>query len=153
VLLPPEGRCACGNEVDDAYQMIRHNNGSIPMRLICTILMSMALSFTCLAQWTKTNGPEGGFASNIYNDQVSGRIFCGGNGFYRSTDNGATWTESNSGMDADASPLAMVRSGADLYTASLDRVYRSTDNGTTWTGSTVPAGVLSLGAIGGVIIA
>lgn len=123
------------------------------MNRIAAILISLAVCSTAFAKWTKTKGPEGGFVSIIFNDPVSGSIFAGGNGFYQSTDNGATWSESNSGMDADASPIDMVRSGSDLYAASLSKVYRSTDNGNTWTGSTVPSQVISLGTIGGVIIA
>lgn len=118
--------------------------------IACLLLLPAASTF---GQWSRTNGPEGGYTSLLFHDPTSGYIFAGGNGFYRSRDNGATWSESNTGMDATASPVAMVRSGANLFTASLDKVYLSTDNGTTWTvrGSGLPQ-ILSMGVIGSTLV-
>lgn len=105
------------------------------------------------AQWTKTSGPEGGAVSTIFNDPTSGYIFAGGNGIYRSSNNGATWSECSVGMNGNASPVAIVRSGSKLYAGSLNHVYVSSNNGDSWSLTTVPAQVLSLGVIGNALVA
>ncbi|HCV44208.1 MAG TPA: hypothetical protein DGH68_12040 [Bacteroidetes bacterium] len=107
-----------------------------------------------MAQWVQTNGPEGGYTNVIFNDPASGYIFAGGNGFNKSSDNGVTWTAANAGMDGIASPVAVVRSGANLFAASTDKLYFSTDNGSSWAlRSTVPAQVLSMGVVGSTLVA
>ncbi|MEK9136655.1 MAG: hypothetical protein AAB393_05985, partial [Bacteroidota bacterium] len=92
----------------------------------CALILLLAIILCAIhsvtAQWAQTNGPEGGSTSVIFNDATSGYIFVGGNGFHRSNTNGATWTAANSGMDGVASPVAVVRSGANLFAASVDKV-------------------------------
>ncbi len=122
-----------------------------------TLMALLAIAFCgvdpVMGQWTQTNGPEGGSISVIFNDATSGYIFAGGNGFNKSNTNGTTWTSANSGMDGAASPVAVVRSGANLFAASLDKVYYSTDNGNSWSlRGTVPAQVLSMGVIDNTLI-
>src|SRR5436190_4435567 len=127
------------------------------MKSLAIIICAVALVATAqptMAQWVKTNGPEGGYVSVIFNDPTSGYTFTGGNGFYRSSDNGVTWSETGSGLDGNASPVAVVRSGSNLFAASLDRVYLSTNNGDSWTlrNSGLTAQVLSMAAIGNTIV-
>ncbi len=124
--------------------------------VLCLInaCLSLLLFSPAFTQWVQTNGPEGGYINVIFNDVTSGNIFVGGNGFSKSGDNGVTWTNASSGMDGNSSPVAVVRSGANLFAASLDKVYFSTDNGNSWTlRGTVPAQVLSMGVIGTTLIA
>jgi photosystem II stability/assembly factor-like uncharacterized protein len=54
-----------------------------------------------------------------------------GAGLYRSSDNGATWVEANSGeTEPSINALAISRRGA-LF-AAADHIYRSTDKGASW---------------------
>ena len=51
-------------------------------------------SFVCTAQWSRTNGPQGGFPNTFA--RISNKIFCGTNhGMYSSTDEGIFWQEFN----------------------------------------------------------
>src|SRR5437867_4218745 len=121
---------------------MKHLSILLPVIIVCAMRPVMA-------QWVQTNGPEGGFINVIFNDPTSGYIFAGGNGFNKSSNNGATWTAANAGMDGNSSPVGVVRSGANLFAPSLDKVYFSTDNGNSWTlRGTVPAQVLSIGVVG-----
>jgi photosystem II stability/assembly factor-like uncharacterized protein len=51
---------------------------------------------------------------------------------FRSTDNGATWTAANGGLEFnDVVRFAVI--GTSLYAGTARGVFRSTDNGATWT--------------------
>jgi hypothetical protein len=60
-----------------------------------------------------------------------------GNIFWRSTDNGVTWSASSSGMSTsslDPTPKLITASGTTLYAGTgASGIYLSTDNGVTWT--------------------
>jgi hypothetical protein len=59
---------------------------------------------------------------------------------FRSTDNGDTWTEQNSGFTAlDVNSLALNSAG-DIFAAALGGTFRSTDNGESW--SDVSSGLI-----------
>jgi hypothetical protein len=54
-------------------------------------------------------------------------------GVYLSTDNGTSWTEASTGLNAYC-PCAFAVSGANLFAGTLgDGVFLSTNNGTSWT--------------------
>ena len=79
-------------------------------------------------------------------------LFAGtfGSGVYRSSDDGATWTESSPGL-ADPDISALVTVGDDIFAGTFGGgIYRSIDDGVTW--SPVPTGfdpyVQALGSIG-----
>lgn len=60
---------------------------------------------------------------------------------YKSTDDGASWTASSTGMTATADIAYFATKGTDVYAAtslvaSFDTVYRSTNNGANWTATT-----------------
>ncbi|MEY4868230.1 MAG: hypothetical protein RIT36_1129, partial [Bacteroidota bacterium] len=78
--------------------------------------------------------------------------FIYGEGLFKSTDNGATWTKLSSTNPTDITAfssqwsfvhkLAVHPVTGDVYAAALRRVYRSADGGTSWTevfGSTITA--------------
>jgi hypothetical protein len=88
--------------------------------------------------------------------------FFSGGGVFRSTDNGATWTEVSSGL-TNRLVQTLVRNGpGQLFAGTQAGVFRSTDNGDLWepvnTGLTFPniqslsfnsSGVLFAGTFGG----
>jgi hypothetical protein len=83
-----------------------------------------------LAQWVQTNGPYG---AEIRCLAVSGtNLFAGtnGEGVFRSTDNGNSWTVS--GL-TNRSVYALAVLDNNLFAGTLDGVFLSTDNGTSWT--------------------
>jgi hypothetical protein len=68
----------------------------------------------------------------------------GSDGVYRSTDNGATWAASNTGLPAFGRTVsAITRSGSNLFAGLRNSsVYISTNNGGNWTsaGTGIPVG-------------
>jgi uncharacterized protein (TIGR03437 family) len=90
------------------------------------------VTITVDATWAQTSGPEGGFIGAF---AVKGRtLFVGTSvgGVYRTTDNGATWTEVKNSLSNSNVP-ALVVSGATLFAGTNGGgVYRSTDNGANW---------------------
>jgi photosystem II stability/assembly factor-like uncharacterized protein len=65
----------------------------------------------------------------------AGHIFAGtiGRGVYRSTDQGKTWTEVNSGLTITLVLALIINSDQYLFAGTyLGGVFRSTDNGDTW---------------------
>jgi uncharacterized protein (TIGR03437 family) len=55
-----------------------------------------------------------------------------GQGVFRSTDGGATFTAANTGLSTASSYVTLYR-GNNLFLAATNGVYRSADNGATWT--------------------
>ena len=84
--------------------------------------------------WDSVSGPDcpninvlvAGPGSILYGLPYSG-------GFYRSTDNGATWLSSNNGItSATLTSLAAVGNDTLFITSSQKAIYRSIDQGLTW---------------------
>jgi hypothetical protein len=69
---------------------------------------------------------------------VGDTVYASGNGVYRSTDDGATWSAARSGIPAFYSVDAFCADGGDLFAGSLyaTAIYRSTNGGTTWSAVT-----------------
>jgi len=68
--------------------------------------------------------------------QIGSYIFSGGLGVYRTSNNGASWTEMTSGLpsiyNSDFESFAVL--GSNVYAGDLGLgVFKSTDNGTNWT--------------------
>ena len=87
--------------------------------------------------WVRTSGPGGGTVRAL---AVSGTsIFAGTDisGLYRSTNNGASWTAVNNGMNPPGSlryVSAVAVSGTTVYAGIVNEgMYRSTNNGASWT--------------------
>lgn len=85
--------------------------------------------------WQQKN--EGLFPGNITSmafNPTTGSVFVGMTGFgiYRSTDHGATWTESNNSIVSSVSQMIVAPNGT-IFAATLgDGVYYSTNDGATW---------------------
>ena len=102
--------------------------------LSCFIIVTaFFLQNEIYAQWTHT-GPEGGEvrafcanATNIFTAPWSG-------GIYRSTDDGANWTEVNNGLtDVNIRVTALFANGTYIYAGLWGSgVFLSTDNGNSW---------------------
>ena len=103
--------------------------------------------------WQQVSLPSGVTQPNHIAFNSSGHWFIAdtSSGFYRSTDQGATWTQINSGMattfgwtitvdSANGDLIAAIFSGT--LNANPVNFYRSSDEGNTWT--LIPTGHLSL---------
>ena len=109
-------------------------------KMLILLIAASSLLFTqsIKAQWVQTVT----FSGSVQALAVSGtNIFAGiwFPGVYLSTDNGATWTEVNSGL-TDTDIFALVVSGTNLFAGAESGggteqggVFLSTNNGTTWT--------------------
>jgi photosystem II stability/assembly factor-like uncharacterized protein len=81
--------------------------------------------------WQQTNGPMSVTVFALATS-ASGHIFAGGVDIYRSTDDGANWTDVGpSKINTSIFCLAINNIGH-IFAGSRTYIYRSTDNGTTW---------------------
>jgi len=82
------------------------------------------------AQWLPTTG---GTSDTILCFATSGNTVLSGtvNGVYRSTDDGATWTQSNTGL-TDLTVYALNASGSSIFAGTRNGIFRSTDAGLNW---------------------
>jgi ligand-binding sensor domain-containing protein len=84
--------------------------------------------------WTQTKGPMGGNVGALAVTS-SGHILVEADGcsIYRSTNNGESWLDSNTGLkDRDVGTIVAAPAGL-VFAATGDGVYRSVDNGARWT--------------------
>jgi len=99
-----------------------------------SILLLSTLAINELsAQWVDTGCPFGGYVQTI--TIAEPQIFIGTNqgGVYRSTDNGASWSQINSGL-TNTDVTALKFSGSNLFAGtSFGGIFRSTNNGANWT--------------------
>jgi len=84
-----------------------------------------------LAQWSQTNGLSGRKVNEIIT--LGANLFAGTDGgIFRSTDNGANWTQVNTGL-TDTTIVALAVSDTIIFAgAAASGVFRSNDNGTNW---------------------
>jgi len=90
--------------------------------------------------WQPTSGPVKCLAINS-----SGHIFAGtagginalrvlGDGVFRSTDNGDSWTQVNTGLTNESVGCLAINSSGHIFAGTYGGgIFRSTDNGGTWT--------------------
>jgi photosystem II stability/assembly factor-like uncharacterized protein len=124
---------------------------------ITIALLTVFLSISLNAQWQVCNGP---YISNDIREMVSDgtNIFAAtGNGIFRSTDNGTSWTECNNGLPY-FDVWAIHLSGSVLFASifhigTYSGIYVSTDYGNTWvatenefTPGDVPISIKSIGS-------
>ena len=88
---------------------------------------------------------------------LGGSIFAGTavNGIFKSSDAGATWTQSNNGIGAGVEIECLIVRGADLIAGTGAGVYLSTDNGANWSprSSGLPIGTArTVAALGDTLI-
>jgi len=97
--------------------------------LACVALVWAAFPRAASAQWTQTNGPEGG---QIFCFVQDGSLLFAGteHGVDVSRDNGVRWAESGI---PDTTVFALIVAGGNLFAGTTNGVFLSTDNGSTWT--------------------
>jgi photosystem II stability/assembly factor-like uncharacterized protein len=106
------------------------------LRSLALLLILLILCTTTpgSAQWTRTAGPEGGFAAALY--YTSGTMLAGfeSGGIYRSVDSGATWQLASTGLTGkDPGVTSFASLGSLVYVSTDYGVSRSNDKGLTWT--------------------
>jgi len=103
---------------------------------ICLALVIGLLCPFASAQWVQTNGPNG---VDIRCVARSGpNLFAGtyGSGVYLSTNNGASWTAVNTGLEPYTYINTLVVDGAHLCAGAVGGIFVSTNNGTSWSAAT-----------------
>src|SRR5690349_4123818 len=103
------------------------------------ILFAIALisTVTSHAQWTQCNGPHSGIVKALEaNDRfvfMSIIVDSGYTDFYRSSDDGLTWTEILPDFGRSRTYKQFIVNKNTLIAVLADSLYRSTDNGENWT--------------------
>ncbi len=106
--------------------------GKIAYYIVSLFLLLSNLSFS-QNFWQPTGAIEGGKVVKVA-VAPNGSIFAGGEygGVFRSTDNGATWEQTNNGLED--LEIRAIKSGPDgkIFVGTFHDLYRSTDNGDHW---------------------
>lgn len=101
------------------------------MRTFLCICFLVILQNNSNAQWIQTAGPECGFAYDF--ESLGQYIFVSseGNGVFRSSNGGNTWTNVSFGLPKSSiQNLAVI--GTTIFAGTIDGVYKSDNNGLTW---------------------
>jgi photosystem II stability/assembly factor-like uncharacterized protein len=97
------------------------------MKLI-TLLILIVLATTSSAQWTRTNGPEGGAGYGIF--ELNNKLFaCTFDGMYVSTDSAASWKPA--GLQGKEIYQHLVSSTSIIVSVD-DTLFSTGDQGATW---------------------
>ncbi|GJQ64508.1 MAG: hypothetical protein SCALA702_35610 [Melioribacteraceae bacterium] len=85
------------------------------------------------SNWVQVGEFEGGDLIWVTTEDKDGQLLAGtwGGKISRSTDNGLSWTQLNTGMNV-AYIWSLVVDGDDIYAGTERGVYKSTDNGQNW---------------------
>ena len=105
--------------------------------IVLFILLALTIlnySGTANAQWSPTSGISGGFVLCMASS--GSNLYAGtyGYGIYKSTNNGANWVASSTGLDYVQSNYirSIVVSGSNLIVGTYFGIYYSTNNGDNW---------------------
>jgi len=95
------------------------------------IVLVFSISYSSFAQWQQCIGSENLDVQAVH---VAGNFgfFGGASGIYRSLDESATYTFSNSGNDAVGPTRGITSDGTYIYTCTSQGVFRSSDSGQNW---------------------
>jgi hypothetical protein len=103
------------------------------MRKIFTLLFILSVFWVKAQNYTPLAGPYGGEFTDLIS---SGSTLIGAvrnQGILLSTDNGATWTESNTGITQFfINDLELDANSGKIYALTSSRLFSSSDNGATW---------------------
>ncbi len=103
-------------------------------KYILILLATLTLSGFAQTNYTSLNGPYSGAPKKIVsNGGILIGISEGAGGIIRSTDNGATWVRSNTGItNFYFNDIIVDESANKLFAITSFQVYTSTDNGLNW---------------------
>ncbi len=108
---------------------IARDNAAVQLMDTKTVTITVAT----LGTWRPTSGPDGGTINAFIN--VGGVILAGsgGNGIFRSTDNGTTWLPANAGLgNGVVHSFVSVQAPAAILAGTDGGVFRTTNNGISW---------------------
>jgi hypothetical protein len=107
--------------------------------LATSVVVSLLACHLAMAQWTQSNGPDGGPVSMISVNTSNGYAFAVANGtLVRSTDAGASWTPLINDLPGNLTAVTVGSFGTNTYlfatgTPALVYFFHSTDYGDSWT--------------------
>ncbi|MDQ5929219.1 MAG: hypothetical protein QG594_997, partial [Bacteroidota bacterium] len=114
------------------FLFLIHNFKTMVMNRIFTLLLILFFNTITNAQWSLCNNPNGAlpFSLTINNDT----LYLGtlGNGIYRSTNGGSSWTQINSGISNMQIWNIAYINGSIFASSTSGTVYKSTNNGDSW---------------------
>lgn len=155
-------RLAPVDSVTGAYAVSNLPPGTFTLRIVSSdtsftpIVIDTAKTDTTgsspvIGQWFPANGPYAAKVKCIC-ISPSGDVFIGtdGGGVYRSVDNGATWTQANTGLtNLYIQAIAANPDGTFLYAGTQYGIFRSADRGAGWTAisSSLPSIAMEVQAI------
>ena len=116
------------------------------MKKITIVVLVVASSFAFApvvvdAQdfWQQTNGLYGGIVRSLA-ISPSGHVFAGtDSGFFRSTDNGDSWTTVYTGLTRPYVSAIAINTSGHIFAGTGDGIFHSTDNGDGWTAVYTPS--------------
>lgn len=102
------------------------------IRLFAVLISILVSAHSTLADWIRTNGPGGGHIEALATD---GTIFYAsvlGHGIFISSDDGITWSASNSGLTRLSVQSIAVKGSTIFAGTDSSGVFLSSDNGVNW---------------------
>ena len=96
------------------------------------LLLHTLVTGTLAAQWTRTNGPEGGVVTAL--TTTDGSLFTGimGGGVFRSDDSGKTWEETNAGLESNLFPRCLTSRSGNVFVGTNQGVYVTGNGEIAW---------------------
>ncbi|HHG86425.1 MAG TPA: T9SS type A sorting domain-containing protein [Bacteroidetes bacterium] len=142
-----------GNRV--CYEILMHPSN--PNILICSTVNQIWRSIDAGATWTSTYSAGEDFKDLAFHPTNPNIIYAAGNDFYRSSDNGLTWTQVVNGVPVGTSRIAIAVTAAQPNYCYLiagdgggfDGFYRSTDSGLNFTQRSNSPNIMGYGVTGG----
>jgi len=112
--------------------------------LFTNFIIIPQICFSQSSFWVQTNGPESG-SIRCFVKSASNKWYAGtnGNGIYFSTNEGANWIVSNSGLTNAKINNMAIDSSNSIYAGTERGLFRSTDNGSNWTNIYFQNGVIN----------
>ncbi len=112
---------------------MNHHRGILP--ILASILMAAVPAANAVGGWIGTGPQFKTIKAVAISPQHSNVMYSGafGWGVFRSTDAGATWTNSKTGMINTYVRSLLVLSDSVMYAGTNGGVYKSNDSGSTWT--------------------
>jgi photosystem II stability/assembly factor-like uncharacterized protein len=110
-------------------------------KALLSSILFLFTSYFSNAQWQEINLPSTervmalAISGNTIFAATANEIFSTGEGIFRSTDNGANWTQVNNGL-TNTMVMSLAVAGTTIFAGTYgDGVFVSTDNGASWTPS------------------